>query len=335
MIMNEFETGVCVGYLLHKGDGSSIILDTFTTAQNGHWTAQSGHAWNDITVNVPGSTTITSLSVTANGTYTAPANTAYTPVTVNVPTPTLTTLSATENRTYTAPANTAYNVVTVNVPTYEEEYREMVECSQEVIAKLQKYDPDFDPTTCEDISKEVDKVAGFEPSGDPTHGDVVDAIAPLGGGDVDTVGEGTIGSYTYKIEFAGFGNSVYALYDRITGEAINDVVVGDVFEHYYEGEFKLGDYLYPICKITIEGLDGVNSGYCLGGVGFFNAQYPTPTVSDEWKFGIEDIIVTNNASGHFIAVQYYPSAVGWITGQLAVVDTITKDSVTTKVYTQQ
>ena len=162
MIVNEFETGVCVGYLLHKGDGSSIILDTFTTAQNGHWTAQSGHAWNDITVNVPGSTTITSLSVNANGTYTAPANTAYTPVTVNVPQPTLTTLNANENRTYTAPANTAYNTVNVNVPTYEEEYREMVECSQEVIARLQKYDPNFDPTTCTDIPPEIDNVVEQE-----------------------------------------------------------------------------------------------------------------------------------------------------------------------------
>ena len=175
--MNDFETGVCVGYLLHKGDGSSIILDTFTTAQNGHWTAQSGHAWNDITVNVPGSTTITSLSVTANGTYTAPANTAYTPVTVNVPTPTLTTLNANENRTYTAPANTAYNVVNVNVPTYEEEYREMVVCSQEVIARLQKYDPDFDPTTCEDIPDEVDEVAGYEfPPDTPYSPTILDAV---------------------------------------------------------------------------------------------------------------------------------------------------------------
>lgn len=277
--MNDFETGVCVGYLLHKDDGSSIILDTFTTAQNGHWTAQSGHAWNDITV---------------------------------------------------------------NVPTYEQEYRQMQAECEKVKEAIKPYDPTLpvpwdpihDPTQ-PTIPEEIDKIAGFEPTGDPPRSDVIDALVPLGGGDVDTVGEGTIGNYTYKIEFAGFGNSVYALYDRITGEAINDVVVGDVFEHYYEGEFKLGDYLYPICKITIEGLDGVNSGYCLGGVGFFNAQYPTPTVSDEWKFGIEDIIVTNNASGHFIAVQYYPSAVGWITGQLAVVDTITKDSVTTKVYTQQ
>ena len=256
----------------------------------------------------------------------------------------------TENDTFTPtqPLD-GWDEVTVQVPTYEDEYREALEriaeleeqveecdqCKADVIAKLQEYDPNFDPQTCTDIPPKIDEVAGYEPPNNPTHGDVVDALVSLGGGDVDTVGEGTIGSYTYKIEFAGFGNGAYALYDRITGEAINDVVVSDVFEHYYEGEFKLGDYIYPICKITIEGLDGVNSGYCLGGIGFFNAQYPVPTVSDEWKFGIEDIIVTNNASGHFIAVQYYPSAVGWITGQLAVVDTITKDSVTTKVYTQQ
>ena len=277
--MNDFETGVAVGYLLHKDSGSSIILDTFSTIQNGHWTAQSGHAWNDITV---------------------------------------------------------------NVPTYEQEYRQMQAECEKVKEAIKPYDPTLpvpwdpihDPTQ-PTIEEEINKIAGYEPPNDPPRADVIDALVPLGGGDVDTVVTGTAVGYTYKLEFAGFGNGAYALYDRITGEAINDVVVSDVFEHYYEGEFKLGDYIYPICKITIEGLDGVNSGYCLGGIGFFNAQYPVPTVSDEWKFGIEDIIVTNNASGHFIAVQYYPSAVGWITGQLAVVDTITKDSVTTKVYTQQ
>lgn len=176
--MNDFETGVCVGYLLHKDNGSSVILDTFTTNENGHWTAQSGHAWDEITVNVPTSTTIQSLTVNANGTYTAPANTAYTPVVVSVPTPSLTTLNANENRTYTAPANTAYNTVVVNVPTYEEEYEEMVECSEKVIAKLQEYDPNFDPTTCEDIPDEIGEVAGYEfPQGteyDPTILDAVD-----------------------------------------------------------------------------------------------------------------------------------------------------------------
>ena len=220
--MNDFETGVAVGYLLHKDSGSSIILDTFSTAQNGHWTAQSGHAWNDITVNVPGSTTITSLSVTTNGTYTAPANTAYTPVTVNVPQPTLTTLNANENRTYTAPANTAYNTVVVNVPTYEEEYEEMVVCSQEVIARLQKYDPNFDPTTCEDIPDEVDKVAGYEfPPDVPYSPTILDAVGTDPITDVNT-GQTIHCELTENGEFHG----VAAWYTDANGNSypINSIV---------------------------------------------------------------------------------------------------------------
>lgn len=106
-----------------------------------------------------GQPVIQSLTATENRTYTAPQGVdGYNPVTVAVPVPTLTTLTATENRTYTAPTGTAYNIVDVNVPTYEEEYEEMVECSQAVIAALQAYDPDFDPQGCEDIVPEVEKI---------------------------------------------------------------------------------------------------------------------------------------------------------------------------------
>lgn len=239
--MNDFETGVCVGYLLHKGDGSSIILDTFSTAQNGHWTAQSGHAWNDITVNVPGSTTITSLSVNANGTYTAPANTAYTPVTVNVPQPTLTTLNANENRTYTAPANTAYNPVNVNVPTYEEEYREMVVCSQEVIARLQKYDPDFDPTTCEDIPDEVDEVAGYEfPDGTPYSPTILDAVGTDPITDVQT-GQTLYCAFHTQAESIGGMQGAEAWYTDSAGNVY--LINGD-----YDGDPTV---YYTNCRISM------------------------------------------------------------------------------------
>lgn len=238
--MNEFETGVAVGYLLHKDSGSSIILDTFTTAQNGHWTAQSGHAWNDITVNVPGSTTIQSLSVTSNGTYTAPANTAYTPVTVNVPQPTLTTLNANENRTYTAPANTAYNTVNVNVPTYEQEYREMVVCSQEVIARLQKYDPNFDPTTCEDIPDEVDEVAGYTfPDGTP-YDDIVPLVSTDPITDVST-GQTLYCKYRTAAESIQHQNGVEAWYTDSNGDVYQ--IMGD-----YDND---PDVYYSGCSITM------------------------------------------------------------------------------------
>lgn len=321
--------------MLHKDNGSSIILDTFSTAQNGHWAAQSGHAWSDITVNVPGSTTITSLSVTANGTYTAPANTAYTPVTVNVPQPTLTTLNANENRTYTAPANTAYNVVNVNVPTYEEEYREMVVCSQEVIARLQKYDPDFDPQTCEDIPPKIDEVAGYEPPNKPTHGDVVDALVPLGGGDVDTVGTGTAGNYTYRIEFAGFARDAYAMLNPITGQPINDIITSTLWADFTPGEWHAGDggRIYPVIKITI---DGVGWGYA-NAPGFLNGGSGWSIICDsEWKFGIADITAYNDGAGNRVITTFYPASAGWADyGVYFSSNTVTKDSVTTKVYTKQ
>lgn len=228
--MNEFETGVCVGYLLHKGD-SSIILDTFTTAANGHWSAQAGHAWNDITVNVPQSAAvIQSLTATENRTYTAPQGVdGYNPVTVNVPQPTLTTLNASENRTYTAPANTAYNVVNVNVPTYEEEYEEMVECSQAVIAALQAYDPDFDPQGCEDIVPEVEKIgdenAAVTPMLDKTsYPDMSTADLP------DTQGVIQVGGLMFtfykRVLTDGPGRVVIDCYVTSKGQTIDGYITG-------------------------------------------------------------------------------------------------------------
>lgn len=83
----------------------------------------------------------------------------------------------TENDTYTPtqPLD-GWDEVTVQVPTYEDEYRraleriaeleeqveECDECKADVIAKLQEYDPNFDPQTCEDIVNEIPKVVDDE-----------------------------------------------------------------------------------------------------------------------------------------------------------------------------
>jgi hypothetical protein len=102
----------------------------------------------------------------------------------------------TENDTYTPtqPLD-GWDEVTVQVPTYEDEYREALEriaeleeqveecdqCKADVIAKLQEYDPNFDPQTCEDIPDEIgkvvddekEKVSGYTfPDGTP-YGDIV------------------------------------------------------------------------------------------------------------------------------------------------------------------
>lgn len=183
--MNNFETGVAVGYLLHKG--TSANLDSTTFSVNGTYTPTAPiDGWNSVTVNVPQSAAVVqSLTATTNGTYNAPQGVdGYNPVTVAVPVPTLTTLNANENRTYTAPANTAYNTVVVNVPTYEDEYEHMVDCCDAVVAALQAYDPDFDPQDCDEVAPEIDKVVednkGYEfpPGTNPTDPDFL----PLVGG---------------------------------------------------------------------------------------------------------------------------------------------------------
>lgn len=266
----------------------------------------------------------------------------------------LDSVTFTENDTFTptAPLD-GWTEVTVQVPTYEDEYRDALEriaeleeqveecdeCKAAVIGKLQEYDPSFNPQTCTDIPPKIDEVAGYEPPNNPTHSDVVDALVPLGGGDVDTVGTGTVDGYTYKLEFAGWAQDIYSMRERVTGEAINTVVTSDVFNSFVEGQFDLYGYIYPVCKITIEGLQGRNWGYVAGGVGFSNAFLPYwgPVCDAEWKFGIVDIAVTNDptSSGCWINAQYYPASAGWFSSNIYFAGVITKDSVTTKIYTQQ
>lgn len=258
----------------------------------------------------------------------------------------------TENDTYTPtqPLD-GWDEVTVQVPTYEDEYEDALEriaeleeeveecdqCKADVIAKLQEYDPNFDPQTCEDISKEVGKVAGYKPPNDPPREDVVDAIEDLGGGDVDTVATGTSCGYTYKLEFAGWAQYIDSMREPITGEAINNIITSGVYNSFVEGQFVAGGYIYPVCKITIEGLQGRNWGYVGGGIGFLNGGGGWPVVVDsEWKFGISDIALHNDpdGTGCWINAIYYPSDAGWWSTNIGFAGVITKDSVTTTVYTE-
>lgn len=43
-----------------------------------------------------------------------------------------------------------------------EQVEECDECKADVIAKLQEYDPNFDPQTCKDILPEIDDIAGYD-----------------------------------------------------------------------------------------------------------------------------------------------------------------------------
>ena len=44
------------------------------------------------------------------------------------------------------------------IETLEEQIEECDQCKADVIAKLQEYDPDFDPVTCSDIPPEIDEI---------------------------------------------------------------------------------------------------------------------------------------------------------------------------------
>ena len=249
----------------------------------------------------------------------------------------LDSVTFTENDTFTptAPLD-GWDEVTVQVPTYEDEYRRMKECCDEVVEKIQEYDDGWipvDPT--EEIPEEIDKIAGFKPTGDPPRSDVIDALVPLGGGDVDTVGEGTVGNYTYHIEFAGFARDGYAMLNPITGQPINDIITSTLWADFTPGEWHAGDggYIFPVIKITV---DGVGWGYA-NAPGFLNGGSGWPIVCDsEWKFGIADITAYNDGAGHRVITTFYPSTAGWTDyGVYFGGRTVTKDSVTTKVYTQQ
>ena len=309
-----------------------------------------------------------------NGTYVAEDDDldGYTQVVVALP---LGGATFTENRSYTPPDNLrGWSSVTVNVKTWKDEYDAMMECCQDVaeilgaepepgqsccdavkgkaedvmeqiaeddeckakiIATLQQFDPNFNPQTCEDIVNEIPEVAGYEPPGDPPREDVIDAIAPLGGGDVDTVGTGTVGNYTYHIEFAGFTVNGYTMRDPIVDQPINDIVYSTLYAGYDEGQWHAGDgnYIFPVIKITI---DGVGWGYAAA-PGFLNGGGGWPVVCDsEWKFGIEDITAYNNEAGHRVITTFYPSGAGWTDyGIYFGGNTVTKDGVVTKVYTSQ
>lgn len=282
--MNDFETGVAVGYLLHKDSGSSIILDTFSTVANGHWTPQAGHAWNDITV---------------------------------------------------------------NVPTYEQEYRKMQEECEKVKNAIKPYDPTLpDPWTPEtdptqpQIPDEIEKIAGYEPTnGD--RDDIVQAITPLGGGTIDTVANGTVGNYDYTITFAGWSDGGQTG-TQITGEPINDLWDMALYEDFTEGQFAYSAggaaYIYPVWKITVNGISGKTYGY-VAGIGYLNSSYYGYAwdgyCTEEWKFGISTWnSVTPSGSGYSVNANLYVDDGGWTTQDFVTKAgvTLTNGTITNKIY---
>lgn len=165
----------------------------------------------------------------------------------------------TENDTFTptAPLD-GWNEVTVNVPTYEEEYRDALEriaeleeqveecdeCKAAVIGKLQEYDPNFDPQTCEDIPDEIgkvvddekEKVSGYTfPDGTPYDPTILDAVGGDPITDVDT-GQTLYCEYHTAAESIQHQNGVEAWYTDSNGDVYQ--IIGDYDNDpdiYYSG----------------------------------------------------------------------------------------------------
>lgn len=81
-----------------------------------------------------------------------------------------------------------------------EQVEECDECKAAVIAKLQEYDPNFDPQTCEDIPPEIDEVAGYEFPEDTEYPDIAELVKgdPLVDEDVNAYPMTKIGYDDYQ-----------------------------------------------------------------------------------------------------------------------------------------
>jgi len=169
----------------------------------------------------------------------------------------------TDNDTYTpTPPLDGWDEVTVNVPTYEEEYRDALDriaeleeevddleeqveecdqCKADVIAKLQEYDPNFDPQTCEDIPPEIDEVAGYTfPDGTPYDPTILDAVGGDPITDVDT-GQTLYCEYRTAAESIQHQNGVEAWYTDSNGNVYQ--IMGD-----YDND---PDIYYSDCSIKM------------------------------------------------------------------------------------
>lgn len=75
-----------LSYVIGKSAGEAaahVDIEQLDVTENNTYTAQSGHAYSPVVVNVP-QTTVEALNVTSDGTYTAPEGKAYSPISVSV-----------------------------------------------------------------------------------------------------------------------------------------------------------------------------------------------------------------------------------------------------------
>lgn len=101
------------------------------------------------------------------------------------------------------------------IEALEEQIEECDQCKADVIAKLQEYDPDFDPQTCTDIPPEIDKIADEESGFDPPVGTPIEDILKIMGIDDTVEIEGNDYYFAVYAEgwYRSFNPSVYPQID--------------------------------------------------------------------------------------------------------------------------
>lgn len=110
-----------------------------------------------------------------------------------------------------------------------EQVEECDQCKADVIAKLQEYDPDFDPVTCSDIPSEIDKVAE-EAEGYEFEEDVpIDAILPIVANDVVNTVPPSYGVRVYLRAYASDRTTLVQEGKRVTATQATGMLYAGIY----------------------------------------------------------------------------------------------------------
>lgn len=297
------------GYSSVEVDVDDANLGSVTFVANGRYTpTEPLDGWNEVEVDISGAPTLGDKYITQNGTYEASADNydGYYRVRVNVPEGTYIPLTATENTTYTAPAGTGYTPVTVDVPTYYDEWQaaieqleHMQECCGEVVAALQKYDPDFDPEDCEDIPPEIDDVIAGQ----------IDEFRSKEGCNV------SVNGITCNVSYAGIGDAEYYALSYSNPHAIpapelSGVISVTTFNWF--GEFVEGTPGQAVMHVGKMEYNGNTYYFAIG------SQVNPWSYGSFAELGLRDIVFVRGQVDGYLVTAYYANGQFTVTSNVYI-----------------
>ena len=147
----------------------------------------------------------------------------------------------------------------------QEQIEECDQCKADVIAKLQEYDPDFDPQTCGDIPPEIDKIADEESGFDPPIGTPIEDIIKIMGSDDTVEIEGNTYHFDYYVWerntdvhyplytlFEGTPQQSYSVAPQMNVYDSNEQLVATEFIAETQSQGVLNGYKYQVTSATID-----------------------------------------------------------------------------------